>query len=181
MKPLPSTQPRPSTQPCPPLSLSPHRPLLKALAAIKPCASAHEKNCKGEVEEGGKGRSRGGKGAKGGDTTDCFKLVQLVVSKGYDPLIVFAFGKSKCMSLAKQMDALHLNTAEESAMAEQIFKNAIETLTEDDQNLPQVDLLSDLLSDTFPHFLMHFLTNGVRPNILNALLAHCLTYSRRVT
>ena len=82
----------------------------KALAAIKPRAAGEKGRGRGDGEEGGrggKGKARGGKG--GGEASDCFKLVQLVVSKGYDPLIVFAFGKTKCMTLANQMATLHLN------------------------------------------------------------------------
>ena len=90
---------------------------------------------------GGGGRGKGG-GKGGGEPSDCFKLVQLVVAKGYDPLIVFAFGKNKCEKLAMEMRDLHLNTPQETEMVEQIFKNAVDTLTEDDQALPQVvDLL----------------------------------------
>ena len=63
----------------------------------------------------------------------------------YDPLIVFAFGKAKCESLAAQMGPLHLNSADEEAMVENIFTNAIETLSEDDQSLPQVTQLLPML------------------------------------
>ena len=88
---------------------------------------------------GGKGGGRGGKG--GGEQSDCYKLVQLIVGKGCDPVIVFAFGKAKCEKLAKEMEGLQLNTKEEAEMVEQIFRNAVETLTEDDQSLPQVTSL----------------------------------------
>ena len=67
--------------------------------------------------------------------------MQLIVGKGCDPVIVFAFGKTKCEKLAKEMEGLQLNTKEEAEMVEQIFRNAVETLTEDDQSLPQVTSL----------------------------------------
>ena len=99
---------------------------------------------------GGKGGGRGGKGGKGGkgggEASDCFKLVQLIVGKGCEPLIVFAFGKNKCEKLAKEMDGLVLNTKEESAMVEQIYQNAVATLSEDDQALPQVSYLLPMVT-----------------------------------
>ncbi|KOO29466.1 putative mtr4-involved in nucleocytoplasmic transport of mRNA [Chrysochromulina tobinii] len=72
--------------------------------------------------------------------SDCYKLVQLLVSRGLEPVIIFAFGKAKCEALAGQMmiGKLELNSAEETSMVETIFQNAIDTLTEEDQGLPQV-------------------------------------------
>ena len=65
-------------------------------------------------------------------------------ARRYDPLIVFAFGKNKCEKLAGEVmksSSLQLITPDESTLVEQIFKNAIETLSEDDQALPQVGQL----------------------------------------
>eukprot|EP00966_Prymnesium_polylepis_P011755 270340-Prymnesium_polylepis.1 len=67
----------------------------KAIAAIKPRSQPKEKKGKG----GGKGE--GGKEMRGGPS-DCFKLIKMIVEKGLDPLIVFAFGKKMCEALARQ-------------------------------------------------------------------------------
>ena len=93
----------------------------KAISAIKAKVKhGGEKDGFGEGGrgKGGKGKGGGGKGGgrggkAGGEQSDCFKLVQLIVGKGCDPVIVFAFGKTKCEKLAKEMDALSLNTQEE--------------------------------------------------------------------
>ena len=95
----------------------------KAISAIKAkVRSGGEKDGFGEkggrggkgrgIGAGGKGGGRGGKGGGkgGGEASDCFKLVQLIVGKGCDPVIVFAFGKTKCEKLAKEMEGLSLNT-----------------------------------------------------------------------
>ena len=48
---------------------------------------------------------------RGWRAVDCLKLVNLVVQKQCEPLIVFAFGKKKCEKLAREMDRLDaLNT-----------------------------------------------------------------------
>ena len=103
----------------------------KAIAAIKPRTRPKE-------EGGKKGGGKGGKGGKGGGPSDSFKLVKMIVERGLDPLIVFAFGKKMCEALAQQMGALSLNSTEEGAMVAEIFKNAIDTLSDDDKLLPQV-------------------------------------------
>jgi ATP-dependent RNA helicase DOB1 len=46
---------------------------------------------------------------------------------------------------ALQMKGLELNSAEESAMVNEIFNNAIDTLTDDDKALPQVGNLLPML------------------------------------
>ena len=113
----------------------------KALAAIKPKPHAARGEDGGGGKKGGKGKGGGKGGGKGSDQpSDCYKLVQLLVSKGLEPVIIFAFGKAKCEALAGQMmmGKLQLNSAEETSMVETIFQNAIDTLTEEDQGLPQV-------------------------------------------
>jgi hypothetical protein len=69
----------------------------------------------------------------------------MIVERAYSPLIVFAFGKKSCETLARQMSALELNSAEERAMVSDIFHSAIDLLCEDDRELPQVQGLLPLL------------------------------------
>lgn len=110
----------------------------KAIASIKPKAQPKEKS--------GKGKGKGGDGREmRGGPSDCFKLIKMVVEKGLDPLIVFAFGKKMCEALARQTTSLQLNTSDESAMVAEIFKNAIDTMTDDDKSLPQVEGMLPLL------------------------------------
>ena len=69
----------------------------------------------------------------------------MIVERAYSPLIVFAFGKKSCETLARQMSALELNSAEERAMVGDIFHSAVDLLCEDDRELPQVQGLLPLL------------------------------------
>lgn len=43
------------------------------------------------------------------------KLVKLVIRRGYDPFIVFSFGKKECEAHAVAMSGLDLNTGERPA------------------------------------------------------------------
>ncbi len=99
---------------------------------------------KGGGKGGGGGRG-GGRGGKGGDKSDCYKLVKTIVKRNMQPLIVFAFGKKMVETLARQMGPLELNTAEERESVSAIFENAVQTLSEDDQTLPQVTQMLPLL------------------------------------
>eukprot|EP00316_Scyphosphaera_apsteinii_P000204 CAMPEP_0119305162 /NCGR_PEP_ID=MMETSP1333-20130426/6223_1 /TAXON_ID=418940 /ORGANISM="Scyphosphaera apsteinii, Strain RCC1455" /LENGTH=1076 /DNA_ID=CAMNT_0007308185 /DNA_START=71 /DNA_END=3301 /DNA_ORIENTATION=+ len=115
----------------------------KAATSIRP-SSSRQANGKG----GGKG-SKGGKGGKGDrqaqGPSDIFKLVRTVVSLGMEPLIVFAFGKKAVEGLVGQMASLELTSLDERNMVTQIFQNAVDTLSEDDKLLPQVEQMLPML------------------------------------
>ena len=76
----------------------------KAISSIKPKSQPKERGGKGKS---GKGEG-GGKGENRGGPSDCFKLIKMVVEKGLDPLIVFAFGKKMCEALARQTTTLQV-------------------------------------------------------------------------
>lgn len=100
---------------------------------------------------GGGGRGGGGRGGRGGrgsgnrGPSDCFKLVRTVVSMGMEPLIVFAFGKKMVEDLAEEMASLDLTSETERQSIIAIYENAVHTLSEDDQKLPQVERMLPLL------------------------------------
>lgn len=83
--------------------------------------------------------------AKQAGHSDIFKIVQMIMSKNYDPVIVFAFSKRDCEGLAMQMGKLSFTTEDEKALTRKIFANAIEPLSEDDRQLPQIQHLLPLL------------------------------------
>lgn len=64
------------------------------------------------------------------------KLVTLIVSKGLDPCIVFSFSKRECESYALSLKLCDFNNDEEKEEIKVIFKNAIGTLSEEDQLIP---------------------------------------------
>lgn len=65
--------------------------------------------------------------------------------KKYNPVIVFAFSKRECESLALQMAKLEFNTDEEREIVANVFENAISGLADDDKGLPQIEHILPLL------------------------------------
>lgn len=77
--------------------------------------------------------------------SDIAKIVEMIMRKNYDPVIIFAFSKRECEALALNMSKLEVNNADEQAMVEKIFSNAIMNLSEEDRVLPQISNLLPLL------------------------------------
>ncbi|WFD33399.1 RNA helicase [Malassezia cuniculi] len=96
-----------------------------------------------EAGRGRKGQSR--KGGGGGGPSDIYKIVKMIMLKHYNPVIVFAFSKRQCEGLALQMSKLEFNTDEEKDMVSTVFNNAIDALSEEDRNLPQIEHILPLL------------------------------------
>ena len=64
------------------------------------------------------------------------KLITLIVSKGLDPCIVFSFSKRECEQFSMSLKNCDFNTEDERESVGKIYKNAIQTLSADDQQLP---------------------------------------------
>ena len=78
---------------------------------------------------------------------DIKAIVDLVTENDLDPAIIFCFSKEKCESLAKnlQKSGINLTTEEEKKTIEEIYICAILTLSEEDQNIPQIKNMLNLL------------------------------------
>ena len=83
---------------------------------------------------------------RGGKAGDLVRLVQMCMDRHFDPVIIFSFSKRDCEAYATQMMKLNLNDEDESALIKQVFSNAIEALSDDDKQLPQVSSILPLLS-----------------------------------
>ena len=70
--------------------------------------------------------------------SNCFKLVKMIMERNFQPVIVFSFSKKDCEAYAMQMSKLDFNTDEEKDSVQEVFNNAIDTLSDDDKKLPQV-------------------------------------------
>jgi ATP-dependent RNA helicase DOB1 len=95
------------------------------------------RNKKGKTKKGGPGGSKG--------PSDIYKIIKMIMVKNYSPVIVFAFSKRECESLALQMSKLEFNTDEEKEMVANVFTNAISGLSDDDRTLPQIQHILPLL------------------------------------
>ncbi|ETV78170.1 hypothetical protein H257_08367 [Aphanomyces astaci] len=89
--------------------------------------------------------SGGGNNQKKKVGSDVFRIVKLVMERQYDPVIIFSFSKRECEAYALLLSKLDFNTDEEKHMVDQVFRNAIDSLSEDDKSLPQVDAILPLL------------------------------------
>ena len=98
-------------------------------------------NAGGEEKDKKKGKKPKGNGV----ASDLFKIVKLIMERNLDPCIVFSFSKKDCETYAMQMAKLDFNNDEEKALVEQVFLNAMEALSQDDQQLPQVQTILPLL------------------------------------
>ncbi|XP_071455006.1 exosome RNA helicase MTR4 [Hetaerina americana] len=90
------------------------------------------------------GKGRGG-GNKSGNETNCFKIVKMIMERNFAPVIVFSFSKKECEAYAVQMASLDFNNAEEKCLVDEVFNNAMDVLSEEDRQLPQVENVLPLL------------------------------------
>ena len=66
------------------------------------------------------------------------KIVELLRDNSLTPAIVFSFSRRQCELNAMQIKKVDLNTEEEKEIIRQIYTNAISTLSEEDQQIKQV-------------------------------------------
>ncbi|XXQ38758.1 Helicase ATP-binding domain-containing protein [Plasmodiophora brassicae] len=111
----------------------------KALAGMNQDSSAPGARAK----KGGSALKKGGSGTQG--PSDIFKLVRMILDRRYDPVIIFSFSKRECEAYALQMSKLDFTNDDEKKLIQEIFQNAIESLSGEDQNLPQVVNIIPLL------------------------------------
>lgn len=94
-----------------------------------------------------KGKGKDKRLNKGGTKgpSDIYKIVKMIMMKSYNPVIVFSFSKNLCESYALQMSNLTFNEKSEKDMVEKVFNSALEMLTEEDKQLPQIQNILPLL------------------------------------
>ena len=94
-----------------------------------------------------KGRGKDKKINKGGTKgpSDIYKIVKMIMMKNYNPVIVFSFSKNNCEAFALQMSNLTFNEDSEKAMVEKVFSSALEILSDEDKQLPQIQNILPLL------------------------------------
>ena len=73
------------------------------------------------------------------------KLITLINSKGLEPCIVFSFSKRECEAYSMSLKNCDFNSEDERDSIEKIFNNAIDTLAEEDKQLPQIAMMLPLL------------------------------------
>ncbi|KAK9889604.1 hypothetical protein WA026_006977 [Henosepilachna vigintioctopunctata] len=99
----------------------------------------------GDAAKGDQKGRRGGVRDKDPTQTDIFKVVKMIMERNFAPVIVFSFSKKNCELFATQMTKLDFNTAAEKELIDEVFNNAMDLLSEEDRQLPQVEHLLPLL------------------------------------
>lgn len=94
-----------------------------------------------------KGKGKDKKLNKGGtqEQNDIQKIIRMIMFKNLNPVIVFSFSKRECENGAIQLRKLSFNDDSEKEMVSKVFNSAIEMLSEDDRNLPQIQNILPLL------------------------------------
>lgn len=93
----------------------------------------------------GQQRTAAGKGKKGNSAAPILHIIRLAMDRNMYPIIVFCFAKAECERNALALAKLNFNNEEEDAMVQEVYHNAMESLSEDDRRLPAVEHLLPLL------------------------------------
>eukprot|EP01135_Chromosphaera_perkinsii_P004186 Nk52_evm5s271 gene=Nk52_evmTU5s271 len=91
---------------------------------------------------GGKG---GNKTNRGKGNSDIYRIVRMIIERNYQPVIVFSFSKKECEAYALQLSKLDFNENEEKEQIQEVFTQAISTLSDEDKQLPQINHILPLL------------------------------------
>ncbi|KAF9871222.1 ATP-dependent rna helicase dob1 [Colletotrichum karsti] len=90
-----------------------------------------------------KNTSKGGQAAD--MKSDISKIVRMIMQKSFHPVIIFNFSKKEVENLALNISHFQFNNDSEQAMVKTVFNNAIQSLSETDRELPQIQNLLPLL------------------------------------
>lgn len=78
--------------------------------------------------------------------SDLFKIIKIIMEKNLDPVIIFSFSKKDVESYAKSVCTKYdLTTSQEKEKIEIVYNNAIDILSEEDKNLPQLKAMKEIV------------------------------------
>lgn len=83
--------------------------------------------------------------ANNASKADCYKVIEMIKSKNYHPVIVFSFSRRDCEAFAMQLSKIDFNTKDDQEFVQHVFDNAIMSLNEEDRSLPQITAILPLL------------------------------------
>ncbi|RYO82920.1 hypothetical protein DL764_009531 [Monosporascus ibericus] len=101
-----------------------------------------------DIDSRQKGKGKHKKTFKGGkdeSQADIQKIIKMIMSKNFNPVIVFNFSKRECEMMALSTSKFAFNDDSEKAMVRKVFTSAIESLSEEDRELPQIQNILPLL------------------------------------
>ena len=74
-----------------------------------------------------------------------YKLMKMIVSRDFYPVIVFSFSRRECEEHPKALQKLDFTSAEEKTQIREIFSNALLCMPEEDRELKAVVNILPLL------------------------------------
>ncbi|KAI1330708.1 rRNA-processing arch domain-containing protein [Xylariaceae sp. FL0255] len=117
----------------------------KAMQLIEDKKAAQAEQAEQDKSKG-KSSKRNGKAQRDQDQqADIQKIVKMIMNRSFNPVIVFSFSKRECEVLAVHTSKYAFNDESEKAMVRKVFSSAIESLSEDDRELPQIQNILPLL------------------------------------
>ncbi|XP_057765888.1 DExH-box ATP-dependent RNA helicase DExH10-like [Salvia miltiorrhiza] len=99
----------------------------------------------GSKSANSKGSGRIAKNGNASGGSDIYKIVKMIMERKFQPVIIFSFSRRECEQHAMSMSKLDFNTPEEKDVVGEVFRNAILCLSEEDRNLPAIELMLPLL------------------------------------
>lgn len=87
----------------------------------------------------------GGGGDDDGPNEDMYKLMKMIVSREFYPVIVFSFSRRECEEHPKALKKLDFTTDDEKVQIRHIFDNALLCMPEEDRELKAVLQILPLL------------------------------------
>ena len=121
----------------------------RAMSTLQGGGSAEQAVAESVLDSGARG-ARGGKrkqrgGGPKGQSNDLHRIVKLIMTRNLNPVIVFSFSKKDCEKYALELKREDYTDDTEKELISQVYSNAIESLSDDDKKLPQVEALLPLL------------------------------------
>ena len=80
-----------------------------------------------------------------GNNGEVVKIVQVIMERDLKPAIIFSFSKRECEAYAIGLNKFDYTTQEEKDSIQNIFENAIKTLSDEDKELPMIGNVLPLL------------------------------------
>ncbi|KAG2378787.1 hypothetical protein C9374_007935 [Naegleria lovaniensis] len=117
----------------------------KAIEDLTNASSQVNNNSSGSSSKRGGGSSGGGTDRKKRVDTSLVKLVNMIMKRNFQPVIVFSFSRKECESRAVSLSKSNFNDEEEMSLVAEVFNNAIDSLNDEDKKLPQVETMLPLL------------------------------------
>ncbi|KAI1506185.1 rRNA-processing arch domain-containing protein [Biscogniauxia marginata] len=117
----------------------------KTMQLIEERKAAEANDPEGKTKGKGKNKKPFKGASQNGANADIQKIVKMIMNKNFNPVIVFNFSKRECEMLALSTSKFAFNDDSEKAMVRKVFTSAIESLSEEDRELPQIQNILPLL------------------------------------